>query len=56
MKKALFAFALTAMAATYTANSFAQDGKKETTKTEKKCSDKKKSCCDKKKTCCEKKK
>ncbi|MBD3638834.1 MAG: hypothetical protein HUJ25_15885 [Crocinitomicaceae bacterium] len=55
MKKVFLVLALTAFASTYTANTFAQDGKKET-KTEKKC-DKKKKCCKKEtKTCCSKKK
>jgi hypothetical protein len=58
MKKVLMAVALTAFIGSYSSTSFAQDGDKKTTKTEKKSCDKKKSCCskDKKKSCDKKKK
>ena len=57
MKKFFVAVALTAFIGSYTTSSFAQDGDKKTTQTEKKCCDKKKTCCDKdKKKSCDKKK
>lgn len=52
MKKLVFALALTAFIGGFTANSYAQDGKK-TVKTEKKCD--KKKCCKKNKTTTKKK-
>lgn len=47
------AVALTAFIGSYSSTTYAQDGDKKTTKTEKKSCDKKKSCCskDKKKSC-----
>ena len=54
MKKILMAVALTAFIGSFSSTTYAQDGDKKTTKTEKKsCSKDKKSCCskDKKKSC-----